>query len=95
MPPFIRRDQPARRRGPGHRPTARFGAAPTQVGRRTCIVIIEAGLTANPLTTWASSPIRSARCLRFRPEIELPLAFGARVIRTDPHARMGKAGGSW
>ena len=72
--------------------SARFGAAPTQVGRRTCIVIIELadGESRHDMGVIVDSV---SEVLEIPPsEIEPPPAFGAR-IRTDFIAGMGKVAG--
>lgn len=72
--------------------SARFGRSPTQVGRRTCIVIVELehdGITTDVgvIVDLVNEVIDIAAA-----EIEPPPTFGAR-IRTDFIAGMGKVNG--
>ncbi|MBL8485844.1 MAG: purine-binding chemotaxis protein CheW [Rhodocyclaceae bacterium] len=72
--------------------SARFGGQPTEVGRRTCIVIIELadGESRHDMGIIVDAV---SEVLEIPPaEIEPPPAFGAR-IRTDFIAGMGKVAG--
>ncbi|MEW6704450.1 MAG: chemotaxis protein CheW [Pseudomonadota bacterium] len=73
---------------------SRFGGQPGQVGRRTCIVIVELRVEGEPLVLGVVVDAVNA-VLEIGPEsIEPPPAFGTR-IRTDFIHGMGKVGGKF
>ena len=72
--------------------SVRFGKGPTQVGRRTCIVILEVEHGENPVTLGVTVDTVSEVLEIGASEIEPAPAFGS-ALRTDFMAGVAKVGG--